>query len=710
MLQSLSRLRRSLFSGRLFCLGRHFFQSGPAGWAYISWRLFVVSRRILAILSLCSAFLLPSLALPPAVHHPLDALTPDEYWTVYHVLEKAGKLSEKTIFTSVLLQEPPKSVVLAWKPGMPIPRKADVVLLTDGKSAAAVVDIAAGSLESWTDLKKEQAPQTETEMHSTDDILKKDPRIVEALKKRGITDLHFVNCYVTPAGFVGLPEQTEGRRIGWGGCTFAANAKYLWDREIPGIFFVVDINDKKILRFSDYGGNHMPPTTSVYDADGGPALPGTNPIFISQPNGPSFTIKDGEVAWQHWRFRFRLDPRVGPIVNLVDYDDQGKLRSVLYEGGLSEMYVPYQDPEETWNSHVFLDAGEYFINEGSGGIIKPLLPGVDCPTYATYFSGTFYHDSGAPYIRPQLACLFERVTGDPAWTHWDEDSYAVSGRPTRELVFRTVATVGNYDYLFDWRFEQDASIVVGVGATGILEVKAVPDQRADAPLSASLAGKDPDGHEVQFGQLVAPGIDAIDHDHFFSYRLDLDVDGVNNSLMVDKLVPYKLPDSAPGRHYIWAMKPEMVKTEGNAKFNVSIEHPAMWRFANESVKNSLGQLSSFEIMPGETGISLLPSTEWPQKRAGFSEHNLWVTPYDPTERYVSGVYVMGSKGEDTLTEWVKKNRSIMNTDIVAWYTVGFHHVPRPEDWPQMPLMWHTFSLRPFQFLPKNPTMDLPMTP
>jgi len=25
-------------------------------------------------------------------------------------------------------------------------------------------------------------------------------------------------------------------------------------------------------------------------------------------------------------------------------------------------------------------------------------------------------------------------------------------------------------------------------------------------------------------------------------------------------------------------------------------------------------------------------------------------------------------------------------------------------------MWHTFSLRPFQFLPKNPTMDLPMTP
>jgi primary-amine oxidase len=188
------------------------------------------------------------------------------------------------------------------------------------------------------------------------------------------------------------------------------------------------------------------------------------------------------------------------------------------------------------------------------------------------------------------------------------------------------------------------------------------------------------------------------------------VDGVNNSLMVDKLVPYKLPDSILGRHWIWAMKPEMVKTEGDAQFDVSVEHPAMWRFANEGVKNALGQNTSFAIMPGETGISLLPASEWPQRRAGFSEHNLWVTPYDPAERYASGVYVVGSKGEDSLPQWVKQNRNIMNTDIVAWYTMGFHHVPRPEDWPQMPIMWHTFTLLPYQFLTKNPTMDLPLVP
>ena len=107
-------------------------------------------------------------------------------------------------------------------------------------------------------------------------------------------------------------------------------------------------------------------------------LAGTKPIVVSQPEGPSFTIKDGEVSWQNWHFRFRLDPRSGPVINMASLDYQGKRRSVLYEGSLSEMYVPYMDPEETWNSHVFLDAGEYFMNTGLG-IPKPLQKGHGLP-------------------------------------------------------------------------------------------------------------------------------------------------------------------------------------------------------------------------------------------------------------------------------------------------------------------------------------------
>jgi primary-amine oxidase len=644
-------------------------------------------------------FTLPAAALAPVVYHPLDALTPAEYWVVYKAVRDAGHTEEKTIFSSVLLHEPEKQTVLDWKPGMPIERKADVVLYYKGKSYAALVNISTAKVESFEELKGAQAPFTTAEEQEVNDAIKHDQRIIDALKKRNITDLNLVTCFATPGGYIGLKEQ-DGRRIGWGGCEYNIDSENgEEDREVGGIFFTVDMASKKLTRFEDYGVVPMPPVSELYDPNGGPALPGTKPIVVSQPDGPSFTIKDGEVSWQNWHFRFRVDPRSGPIINQAALDYQGKRRSVLYEGSLSEMYVPYMDPEETWNSHVFLDAGEYFMNTGLG-IPKPLIKGMDCPDYATYFSGTFFHDNGTPFVRPQLACLFERTLGDPAWRHAEQDN--ISGRPGRELVFRTIAVVGNYDYILDWRFEQEGTITIAVGATGELEVKPVKDKM-------DTMGKDPEGNTVEFGHMVAPNTDAVDHDHFFSFRLDLDVDGTKNNFEVDKLVQYKLPANS-ARKTIWAMKADCIGTEGSAMQDLSMQHPAMWRFVNPEVKNELGYPTSFEIMPGMTGVSLLSLDDWPQKRAGFSDHQLWVTPYDSKERYAAGVYVSGSKGTDGLPVWVKQNRNIMNTDIVAWYTMGFHHVPRPEDWPQMPTMWHDFTIRPFDFYSKSPLMDLPMQP
>ncbi len=652
-----------------------------------------------------------AIAASPVVHHPLDALTPQEYWTIYETLRGEGHVHEKTLFGSILLHEPDKQIVLKWTPGGTIDRKADVVLLDEGKSYASVVDITSKKVDEFHALKGEHSPFTATEEHQVGEAIKHDVRIVEALKKRGVTDLRHVECFPTPAGYIGLPEQKDAEsRIAWGGCANSEGAiSGSWDREVAGLFFVVDMLSKKVLRVSDYGVLPPMPTTGIYDGTGGEALAGTKPITVMQAAGPSFTIDQGLVSWQNWRFRFRLDPRQGPVLSMVGIEDSGKLRSVMYEGALSEMYVPYQDPEETWNSHVFLDGGEYFMNTGLG-LIKPLISGIDCPDYATFFSGFFYKENGAQFERPQLACLFERTKGDPAWRHGD--SNGTFGRPTRELVLRTVATVGNYDYVLDWRFGQDGAITAGVGATGILEVKPVADTDVSKGMSKGLADSNAPGGPVEFGHLVAPGTDAVNHDHVFSFRLDLDVDGTKNSFMADKLVQYKIPSNKTeyGRHVIWAMRPTMPMTEGEAKMDLSLQHPSMWRFINSDTKGPQGYPTSYEIMPGQTAGSLLPSDEWPQKRAGFSEHQLWVTPYEPNERFAAGTYVSGSRGNDGLHYWTKKNRPIMATDIVAWYTVGFHHTPRTEDWPQMPIMWHEFQIRPFDFFTKNPTLDLPMKP
>jgi primary-amine oxidase len=54
-----------------------------------------------------------------------------------------------------------------------------------------------------------------------------------------------------------------------------------------------------------------------------PAVPreGTKPLLVTQPMGASYKIENGEISWQNWHFRFRLDSRVGAVVNLVRYQD-----------------------------------------------------------------------------------------------------------------------------------------------------------------------------------------------------------------------------------------------------------------------------------------------------------------------------------------------------------------------------------------------------
>src|SRR5580658_7993496 len=103
----------------------------------------------------------------------------------------------------------------------------------------------------------------------------------------------------------------------------------------------------------------------------------------------------GEVSWENWRFRFGVDPRVGSVLNLVRYKDGDMLRSVMYEGSLSEMYVPYMDPDEWWNSRAFIDAGEFLL----GGLFKP-LGADDCPEHAQFFSGLVPSEQGTPVLTP----------------------------------------------------------------------------------------------------------------------------------------------------------------------------------------------------------------------------------------------------------------------------------------------------------------------
>lgn len=627
------------------------------------------------------------------VHHPLDGLTTDEYWTVHDVLRNSGHWNDKTLVASLLLHEPAKSAVLAWNESAAIPREADVILEAGGKTIEARVDIHARKLDFWKEVPGVQAPITETELDTMSDVVKRDPRVIAALRIRGITNLSSIRCEPIPLTFKVFPEQS-GHRIGYGDCMDSHGAYHAWGRAIEGLYFVADMASEKVLNVIDHGA--VPVPTGDIDFEEAEANPreGSTPLLVTQPLGAGYKIHNGEVSWQNWRFRFRLDPRVGPVINLVRYQDGDKLRSVMYEGSLSEMYVPYMDTDTGWNSRAFLDAGEFLL----GGLIKP-VGADDCPAHAQYFTGIVPSDQGTPVLKPQLACLFEHATDGPAWRHMENG--VLSGRPARELVLRTAAVAGNYDYLLDWVFQQDGTIRVAVGATGIVETKAVKET-----LAAHDMGDGPS--RLEHGTLVAPNLLAVNHDHYFSYRLDLDVDGPNNSFMIDRLVPEQI--SGEARKSIWASQSFIAKTEKDAILDIDLHRPAMWHFMNSSHRGALGYPSGYEIMPGPTAVSFV-SPEDPAQRVGaFSGHQMWVTPYKADELFAAGVYVTRDKELDGLPLWTQENRPIENTDIVGWYTLGFHHVVRLEDWPVMPTLWHEFLIRPANFFDKNPVLTLPHQP
>ena len=626
------------------------------------------------------------------ITHPLDGLASNEYWIVHDVLHSSGHWTDKTLVASLLLHEPAKQVVLTWKPGQPVPREADVILESEGKTIEARIDIANQKLEFWNEVPEVQAPVTQTELDTMNDVVKKDPRVIAALKARRITNLATVRCDMIPLTFTILPEQNS-HRIGYGTCADGHAAFHSWGRAVEGLYIVADMTAEKILNVIDHGPLPVPRGEINFEEAAAVPREGTTPIQVVQPLGPSYKIVDGEVQWQNWHFRFRLDPRVGPVVNLVRYQDGNRLRSILYEGSLSEMYVPYMDPDLGWNSRAFLDAGEFLL----GGLIKPVAP-EDCPSHAQYFPGIVPSDRGTPVLVSRLACLFEHTTDSPAWRHFEDGVLSV--RPSRELVLRTSAVAGNYDYLLDWIFQQDGTIRVAVGATGIVETKAVKETIAHAMHDASST--------LEHGTLVDKNLLAVNHDHYFSYRLDLDVDGTDNSFMIHRLVTETL--SGQARKSIWAAQSSLAKTEKDAILDIDLRHPGMWHFINPSQHGAMGYPPGYEIMPGPTAVSFVSPDDPAQRRGAFSAHQMWVTPYDPDELYAAGVYVTRNKESDGLSEWTKADRSIENKDIVGWYTLGFHHVVRLEDWPVMPVLWHDFLIRPANFFEKNPALTLPHEP
>ena len=622
--------------------------------------------------------------------HPLEPLSAEEIQTAVALVREDRRMGSRVRFVSVALREPAKEDIARFQNGESLAREAFVGLLdnSDGTAVEVVVSLIEGIIQSWFRIAGVQPMFLTEEAGECEALCKADPEFQAALARRGVTDLDLVMVEAWPAGTY------------WGDHNATRLAHGLvWVRREPddngfaypaeGLSALIDMNAGRVVRVMDSGVVPFPPEAGNYSTQFVQEFrTDLKPIEITQPEGASFSVRGHRVLWQKWDIRFGFTPREGLVLHTVGYEDGGKVRPILYRASLSEMIVPYGDPSDGHYRKNAFDVGEY----GIGLLANSLELGCDCLGEIHYFDAPMVDSTGEVWTLKNAVCMHEEDYGI-LWKHTDWRTGEVEVRRSRRLVLSFISTVGNYEYGFFWYFYQDGTIELEVKLTGCLITGALSPGEA-TPV---------------YGTLIAPQLYAPSHQHFFNLRLDMTVDGAQNTVQEVNTESVPLgPDNPNGNGFVH--KTTSFKRESESIRRVNSDTARYWKISNPNVLNRLGVPVAYKLAPGENCLPFAHADSSVMKRAPFLFQHLYVTPFDPAEMFASGDYPNQHSGGTGLVAWAEADRPIENTDVVVWYTMGHHHVPRPEDWPVMPCVYMGFHLKPVGFFDKNPGWDVPPTP
>jgi len=647
----------------------------------------------------------------------LDPFSPQEAVAALAVLATPSPTAEpyfdkaKDRISTFYEQDPPKAAVLAWRPGdAALPRQILAEVIKPTGSFIGVVDVTLKKVVSWRQINVVQEGGNsvdEDEWAVAGAIVLADPTFLAGLTRRGLKPTD-ISCL--PLSWGGqwnssmAKQEAAGVRLIHVVAIIVANTTNPWFRPVPYLSAVIDSTNKKVLRVDDRPSPPPNPDANNYDdatlakLKPFPTLNAFAPL--TQARGPSYTVNGNEITWQSWKFHVKPHPRAGVVLSELRFLDprSKQYRSVAYQLHPSELFVPYQNADLDYANRAYMDAGEY----GFGLLGSTMALASDCPAQSAFFNLTVvYGSAGAPLLIDKAVCVFERPSAVPAWRHTE---FFAGGwgnaRSQIELVIRTVTTVGNYDYIIDTVLKTDGTISPVITATGIIEIQPTTSVTVDP---ADRFAKDP------WGTLVSPYHVGSFHDHFFCFRIDLDVDGPNpNRFVRQNLVKIRLPSDNPvGRKSVWHIEENLVKSELSARLIPSLQTPDVWSFRHATTTSNVGNPVAYKLVPGTSAVSLMDDDDPPQKRARFAKYSMWVTPQNDRELWAGGQNVYNSAGEyDGIGNWTAADRNLVDQDLVAWYVIGIHHVTRQEDGPVMPSLSMGFDLMPENFFQDNPALVL----
>ncbi|MDQ3289952.1 MAG: hypothetical protein M3Q05_01545 [Bacteroidota bacterium] len=622
--------------------------------------------------------------------HPLDPLDSTEIKLVKEILVQNKIFNKDHFFSFIKLNEPSKSEVLTFKPGQPFRREAIASIYHYKKNILSEVtlDLKNRKVLGIDTLDKMQpVGQFKADSVALNSTMLKSAEWISALEKRGIS-IDSVTHHGNDASDLSMGPIGHREKI------IAAHYKNKKHSRLPvmGLYAFVDLTDNKVLKIIDQGqGFSEPIDINYFKEDSAVATtPDVKPLKITQPEGATFNIKGHEITWNNWKFRYGISNREGLIIYQASFKDNGKWRSVMYRGSMPEMVVNYGSPDILNASNNYFDVGTYRLAQNKA---RPMTPGVDAPENAVYLTTTLHDEEGKIKPFERAIAVYEEFDG-PLWRH------NTKGRPSTNLALKYFTTIGNYDYGFKWVFKQDGNIDVVTELNGIVHIRGV--ERVN-----DLPGAPDDNYKGNYyGTLVSEHVEAVNHQHFFVYRMDMDVDGTENSVAEMNTVSVLEKDLNPLKSTMVAQMTHL-KSEKEAQRSNNVASARHWKIMNEQVQDKWGHHSSYMLMPSPGVKPFAMEGSSLMNRAGFLKNHFWVTPLNEKEIYPAGEYPESKLKNAGLPTWAADNQNLESKDLVMWYVAGVTHIVRPEEWPIMTPHVVKFTLMPNGFFSSNPVVRMP---
>ncbi|MFK7912347.1 MAG: putative Ig domain-containing protein [Pseudomonadales bacterium] len=341
-----------------------------------------------------------------------------------------------------------------------------------------------------------------------------------------------------------------------------------------------------------------------------------------------------------WDMCWERRSREGIVFKDVHYTTPDGMRlKVLAQANVAQIHVPYDD-----NGARYHDVSDYGL--GTDSYLNDLQAS-DCPAGERLLDGT------RNVICKTLLSDQLRVA-DGGNTQMGE-----------ALTLFSVSHVGAYNYIPEWRFFDDGTLEPSMGATGRL-------QRYTSNAAYGWPVRD------------ASSSYGVSHIHNYYWRLDFDIGDDANNDVFEEIEFEDGPDSGSRSKRVSAFDTEAARS-------VAPEKQRFWRVRDSSLTNANGAPISFDLIALNTGHR----DEGPSNEP-WTFNDIYVTQAKDCERFVSrnpADATLGCASNEDVTDFVN-GQSLAGEDLVVWYGLTFHHIPRDEDEPYMHAHWNQFRIAP----------------